>query len=263
MPFGSQGGFNNHGFSSGFGFGSDVSITSKTATEHSKIIVEKRDEKNEIVEISPVKSIVYAKSTSYSLNINQNSNSCDAAKLLASSSVASINKPAPISEVIPMDTSTAVCTTTTTTTTAAVAKETKAQVEPKVQKQTTREEPTAAKPVESATTTTKPSKSGASSLKTAQNEQNKPAAFSTPNNSKQAQKQTSVAKPAPVQTSTNVNSQQVNGNNHTDLNRLPPKVNTPQKSHSDHHLVSNSDFQFQFLKQIDVISDKNFIKIVN
>jgi hypothetical protein len=151
------------------------------------------------------------------------------------------------------------------TSTSAVAKETKATVEPKVQKQATREEPAAAvaKPAESAATT-KPSKSGASSLKTAQNEQNKPAAFSTPSNSKQPQKQTSVAKPAPAQNSTNVNTNnQIASTAHTDLNRLPARVNTPQKSHSDHHLVSNADFQFQFLKQIDVISDKNFIKIVN
>lgn len=37
---------------------------SRTATEQSTIIVEKRDERDQIVEVSPVKSIVYVKSGS-------------------------------------------------------------------------------------------------------------------------------------------------------------------------------------------------------
>lgn len=63
--------FNKIGFASSIGFEGN-SITSKTATEQSTIIVEKRDEKNEIVEISPVKSIVYIKPSMASY---QNSNS--------------------------------------------------------------------------------------------------------------------------------------------------------------------------------------------
>jgi hypothetical protein len=43
-------------------------MTSQTATQQSTIIVEKRDEKNEIVEISPVKSIVYQKANTSNTN---------------------------------------------------------------------------------------------------------------------------------------------------------------------------------------------------
>jgi len=53
------------GFERSIGFGSPESkFISKTATESSTIIIEKRDEKDEVVDCSPVKSIVYTKSTS-------------------------------------------------------------------------------------------------------------------------------------------------------------------------------------------------------
>ncbi len=73
-PFGSEDNFNKIGFERSIGFGSpnEIKISSKTATEQSTIIVEKRDEKNEIVEISPVKSIIYNKTS----NLNS-SNSND------------------------------------------------------------------------------------------------------------------------------------------------------------------------------------------
>lgn len=78
-PFGSEDNFNKEGFEKSIGFGSpnDVKIVSKTATEQSTIIVEKRDERNEIVEISPVKSIVYSKSVNLNNSNTNNSNSND------------------------------------------------------------------------------------------------------------------------------------------------------------------------------------------
>ena len=48
-------------FSQSRGFSSPGELTSRTATEKSTIIVEKRDERGAIIEVSPVKSIVYAK----------------------------------------------------------------------------------------------------------------------------------------------------------------------------------------------------------
>ena len=65
-PFGMNGGDSNLdkvGFERSIGFGSpETKFISKSATEKSTIIIEKRDEKDEIVECSPVKSIVYTKS---------------------------------------------------------------------------------------------------------------------------------------------------------------------------------------------------------
>lgn len=78
-PFGSCiTSFDKHGFSSSIGFEASNQLMSKTATEQSTIIVEKRDEKDEIVEISPVKSIVYSKPP---VIFNNSSNSNDVSKL--------------------------------------------------------------------------------------------------------------------------------------------------------------------------------------
>lgn len=92
-PFGSIVGthqqLERHGFTSSIGFGSSNLLTSpssssfvsRTATEQSTIIVEKRDERDQVVEISPVKSIVYVKSGSLlgppSLACQNSNNSID------------------------------------------------------------------------------------------------------------------------------------------------------------------------------------------
>lgn len=69
--------FDKHGMSSSIGFDSSSQFMSKTATEKSTIIVEKRDEKDDVLEVSPVKSVVYSKPVTFSTN---SSNSSDPPK---------------------------------------------------------------------------------------------------------------------------------------------------------------------------------------
>ncbi len=52
----------------------DIKLQSQTATEQSTIIVEKRDEKDEIIEVSPIKSIQYTKQAQRASITSVNSN---------------------------------------------------------------------------------------------------------------------------------------------------------------------------------------------
>jgi hypothetical protein len=52
----------------------DIKLQSQTATEQSTIIIEKRDEKDEIIDISPIKSIQYTKPLQNISNSTTNSN---------------------------------------------------------------------------------------------------------------------------------------------------------------------------------------------
>lgn len=85
-------------------------FASRTATEQSTIIVEKRDETGRVVEISPVKSIVYSKQSSIngvqnqpSLVANNNTNSsCDVEMKSSQAEASSTTTPASkISEAPP------------------------------------------------------------------------------------------------------------------------------------------------------------------
>lgn len=80
-PFGTDSTLEKVGFEASIGFGSpeSKSIISKSATEKSTIIVEKRDEKDAIVDCSPVKSVIWTSkntnSTSKIFNALNTSNS--------------------------------------------------------------------------------------------------------------------------------------------------------------------------------------------
>lgn len=86
-PFGAESNLEKVGFERSIGFGSPESkFCSKSATEQSTIIVEKRDERNEILECSPVKSVVYTKSVT-ALSSANNSRSNEPATKLTTNSI--------------------------------------------------------------------------------------------------------------------------------------------------------------------------------
>ncbi len=90
-PFGSDSALEKMGFERSIGFGSPESkFISKSATESSTIIVEKRDEMDEVVDCSPVKSVVWS-----SKNLNSTSQIFSAANTSSSNEPLKTTAPQP------------------------------------------------------------------------------------------------------------------------------------------------------------------------
>jgi hypothetical protein len=292
MPFGSLNSFNKLGFAQTLGFGgsgggggggggggfgsasNDGSLISRAATEPSTIIIEKRDEKGEVVDVSPIKSIVYVKPT-----FNGNSNSND--------SKFSSEKPKPAPE--PMDTTTT--TTITSNSNSTNTNSNRIEIPQKaIQKQVETQQTSLNRPnktvpnkplnndsnpkTQAVPATTSAVSHITSSLTIT------PTLNSTSNNNnnvnvsnKSNQKVVNITK---ANNSSVVNSNAANSKTTVDLNsnaKTPiNKMNTPLKSvisdsqrNHHHHQLNNIDMQnfFQYLKPIDAIIDKNLIKIVS
>lgn len=99
-PFGTDSTLEKVGFEASIGFGSpeSKSIISKSATEKSTIIVEKRDEMDAIVDCSPVKSVIWtSKNTSSTSKIFSALNTSNSSEPMQTSS-AQPAQPDPISK---------------------------------------------------------------------------------------------------------------------------------------------------------------------
>ena len=97
--------FLSAGYERSIGFDSPSDgITSKTATEHSTIIVEKRDERNEVLEISPVKSIIYTRQASYAPPSTTTTSLLAATCVVAAPSPVLKPQAQPLQSVLPLQT---------------------------------------------------------------------------------------------------------------------------------------------------------------
>ena len=290
MPFGSLNNFNKHGFASALGFGSqssDGSIISKTATEQSTIIIEKRDEKDEVVDVSPIKSVIYTKPNNFSTNSNSND-----AKVNATAATLSTVQPitfdsqkltvtmAPTLKSIPeaMDTTSVAQTKENKVVTEQTAVSTQKITIPKpsdalVQQVSLSKPKTSVVRVNS----NNESKSSTAITNTSTTPAAAPSTATTHVSAKQTQKPASIVKPSTSGSSAQNSQTKANPPELVSLNnnlKTPvAKLNSPLKStlsdsqRSQHHFhhghgIMDAQHFVQYLKPLDVITDKNLIKIV-
>lgn len=267
MPFGSLNSFNKLGFAQTLGFGSsqDGSLISRAATEPSTIIIEKRDEKGDVVEVSPIKSIVYKP------NYNGNSNSNDS-KLSSTDVKAQVNEIPPATTITktnsePMDTSNN--TNRIEIPQKAIQKQIEAQQISHIRTSKTVPSKTTSEPISKTTQSSAPTIATSSSTNPVNNN-------TTNVSSKSNQKvvNTSKANTSTISSSSSVTNNKIVSDINASKTLTPlNKMNTPlksvisdsQRSQHGHYQLNNIDHQnfFNYLKPIEAITEKNLIKIVS